>query len=652
MAVGLSNRLVGRLTDRVAELIHRAGLPPVILLDDVHRVRDRAIHALLEGLLSRERLAFTLVCAWRSDELGSYPESGKLRSALDAAARQRSPSAGARIHLAGLESAELVGQFFERRGLAKFLTPDVRLGEFVKSPPGDLAELANQLCAGTVERIDRWLFKPDQGNSLRWERLRDFQDDLRVISVAQDWAPEKILLHVARKLSISLRLRSLDEMGVSIQVRRVSGVWYRLYPDQFSDYVYTTHLSSEHRNRLQSALMSAGLASLRASEDPEIAGLLMQVAARSDDIQAPINWSVKLGRAALRHGWINTSLRAFGPFMERADYRTLSEGRIEVLLDCVDLLRQSGDRESALRLLTRAERRCCMSPAQTIRAACLRIRLARDLKGGEAARRIARRLIRVSPDVLRSYEFLNQLARAERDTGKIKAGLQHANDAGKAVTKAGNSRRAQATKAEILYTAGSIERLASMYATATSSLADSATLRARREDNQGRAYALLELAMCALVQNREDEAANFLAEATSLSGQEEISDRRASAYAHTVASCLALRRGDLTLAKDQQAQAAKWTSTREQGIRGNPHLIEAVLFARSRRTTDAANILKPLLSSNDRTVQATAALILAAVMPQRRTELTMKARVLATRNGFSLEGVGAELLVRLSVPIA
>ena len=420
-------------------------------------------------------------------------------------------------------------------------------------------------------------------------------------------------------------------------------------------YLHMVDAADTHLRALPGAPVTTGftdresaLAWLDAERANLVAAVNMAAAAGRD--QAAMRLSANLGREALLHGWINTSLRAFRLFIEKSDYTNLSHDGVELLLDCVDLYRQSGDRESALRLLIRIERRCFLSVPQIIRAACLQIRLVRDLKGGEAARRIAQRLMKSSPHVLRSYEFLNQLARVERDTGRIKAGLQHANDARKAVAGAGHAGRAQVAEAEILYTTGSIERLAGMYANATKSLQASAKLRATHEDNQGRAYVLLELAMCALVQGRENEAADFLAEARSISGHDEIRDLRASAYANTIESCLALCRGDLTLAKKQQAEAAKWTSTHEQGIRGNPSLVEAVLFARSRRITDAAKILEPLMSSDDRTVQATAALILAAVMPLRRTEMTTKARILATRNGFCLQGVGAELLARLGAP--
>lgn len=652
LAVGVGGAFVDRLIETIADLIRSAFVAPLILLDDVHKIRDPVLIALWKGVLAREDLGLTLVCAWRSDELAAYGESEELRSALSTASRRRAPNAGAQIRLAGFESPQLVGQFFERRGLGAFLTPSVRLDKFIESPPGDLAEFADQLRAGTVDSLDPTLFKPNVVNSLRWDRLADFRDDLRILSAATDGAPEHLLQTVARATSYPLRLSYLAETGTAIPVRRPSGTWYRLYPDQFSDYVFTTHVDARLRLRLQSAVIASGLADIRAGAGPDIADLLIRVIERAADTRARVEWSAKLGEAASLRGWITKSLAAFRPLIDEANYGALRSRRVEFLLDCVDLHRQSGDRENALQLLTRVERRCSLSPSQTIRAACLRMRMARDLKGGEAARRIARRLMTTSPVVLSSYEFLNQLARIARDTGRIAEGLQHARDANKAVARAGRSNRVWVAKAEIMYTAGSIERLAGLFKDGTKSLMGSRRIREAREDKQGGAYVLLELAMCALVQDRHREAADFVREARELSSDPQVSDRRAQSFADSIGSCLALVDGNLVLAQESLNSAAEWTSTREQGIRGNPGVIRAVILARTGRTSDATEALNPLLSSDDRTVQATAAILLATISRRRRTEMTAKARALAARNGFSLQGVGAELLGRLCGPTA
>jgi tetratricopeptide (TPR) repeat protein len=301
--------------------------------------------------------------------------------------------------------------------------------------------------------------------------------------------------------------------------------------------------------------------------------------------------------------------------MAEADLSTLSSKRVDLMITCIDLSRQLGDRVRAGDLLSRVERECALSKTQAVQLVSLRLRLTRDLQGGGVARRSAQRLAKSWPDVMIETEVLNQRARIGRDTGRVSEALQLATQALATLTREGRSSRHWRTNAEILYTCGSIQRLAGLYEAARQSLEGSAAIRNEHADKQGRAYALLELAMCALVRRDQPRSSQYLAEAISLSSEPEVADGRALAFAHNIESCLALLNGDDKRAAERLDLSMEWTSTYEQGIRGRPAIIQAVLFARRGRSTEAIGLLNPLLTSGDQTVRATAALILAALSP-------------------------------------
>jgi hypothetical protein len=298
LARGPNERLIRLLIDRIAKLVHRQKVAPVVILDDAQLISDGTVARVVTSLVRSGEVAFTLVAGMRRDMLVADDASANVCSVIQDAARTQLPDTGTEIQLRGFRSSNTVRQFFERRGLDRFLDVSARVDELTDWLPGDLAEFAHFLRDGRIESLDPRLFTPESStvNERRWERLDTFRGDLQVLSIVAGGAPESLLSGLAAKLGAPLRLSEMCEIGAASSTNRSSGHWYRVFPDQFSDFVFDTKLSARTKRRLLVALLREGVSTIKKKGGPELVGLLILAAARINGPSTRIYWSERLGR--------------------------------------------------------------------------------------------------------------------------------------------------------------------------------------------------------------------------------------------------------------------------------------------------------------------------------------------------------------------
>jgi transcriptional regulator with XRE-family HTH domain/tetratricopeptide (TPR) repeat protein len=643
LARGVSRELCSRTVNHIAAHIRNQDSPPTVILDDVQDIKDGTVTTIVRALAETTNTAVNLVCAWRLD----VPSD--LARELRDTAQRNAPKWGDVIKLGGFTSPKDATQFFERR-LGQVFVPlpkAASLSGILDLLPGDLDEIARFLRERKLESLDSSVLRkfaggPNAINLRRWQRLEAYHDDLRLLSVAGVGAPLSLLLRSAKGHRI--RLRELVEIEAAWESHRIGGVWCKVFPEGFSEFIWTHILTDKTRRRFGTALIRAIASDLEGGRsEPELLQVAKQVAARMD-VRTTLIWSARLGRWALKRGWLRSSLDMLAPFLVESNLPSMKKQHRELTLDCVNVERQMGYRDLAIKLLDRIDRLCHFDNAQLARSISLRLRLVRDLKGGEIAHRTAKRLMKSHVCLNQTAEFLNQRARIARDRGRIAEGTILAKRALTAASAERRSFRSLRMKSEVLYTLGSIERLAGNFKSAAEALQRSRDIRQRQEDGQGEAYCLIELAFCALVQEKKDDCISLLNLAEKAASNPEIQDQRALAYSDIVRSMVAVMSGDKAEARLRLSRGRKWDATKEEGIRGNPFLLEAVIEARFGFRDKAVHLLQSNLNLDDRTVRATASVVLAQLLLSSQESLLRNANWLAARHGFSLKGIGANLL--------
>jgi tetratricopeptide (TPR) repeat protein len=193
--------------------------------------------------------------------------------------------------------------------------------------------------------------------------------------------------------------------------------------------------------------------------------------------------------------------------------------------------------------------------------------------------------------------------------------------------------------AEVQYTVGSIARGLNDYQLAVQKLRQSLELRRREHDWQGMSYPLCELAYISIMQDRYKDANKFLEQALAIARREEISDKRAEAFVAAMYTVYYLRKGECDNARSHLELLRGYMWTKEQGLRGNPDLLEGYVCLRENRPKEAERFFTRCLSSWDRTVRSSAMIGLSKVCSttQQRQRCLNRAKTLARRWEFPLQ---------------
>jgi hypothetical protein len=116
------------------------------------------------------------------------------------------------------------------------------------------------------------------------------------------------------------------------------------------------------------------------------------------------------------------------------------------------------------------------------------------------------------------------------------------------------------------------------------------------------------------------------------------SSKRAEAYISGMYAILYIVQNKLNIARGYLNILREYKLTKEQGLRGNPDLLEAYIFIREKNIYRAEQLLRSCLKSVDNTIKAAALILLSKIScdPLTKEKYYAKAIGLSKRNGFPL----------------